>query len=173
MHARHSNTQSQPQMLPQSLPPQEASTPFHHHPPVHSPQVLASTPRSSGIPLPSSHIPKTHSEIQLDIDEAAAEVRDTSMFYRVLNGIRDRQQTRSIASRSRPRSPIEPTSDEHRWENLEEIRGRVSDMSDEWSITGFGENGTAGTMSTTPKTTSPADEEELADDIEGVFDLDL
>lgn len=50
-----------------------------------------STPRSSSIPLPSSHVHRTESEVQLFHDQAAAEERDLNMFYRLVNGIRKRQ----------------------------------------------------------------------------------
>lgn len=50
------------------------------------------TTRSTSIPLPSSHVPRTQSELQLSIDEEAAEQRDARMFYRLVNGIRERQQ---------------------------------------------------------------------------------
>jgi len=50
------------------------------------------TTRSTSIPLPASHVPRTKSELQLCIDEEAAEQRDARMFYRLVNGIRERQQ---------------------------------------------------------------------------------
>ena len=50
------------------------------------------TTRSTSIPLPSSHVPRTQSEMQLSIDEEAAEQRDARMFYRLVNGIRERHQ---------------------------------------------------------------------------------
>jgi len=46
--------------------------------------------------MPRSHIPRTNSEAQLDEDTAAAEFRDLCMFYRVVNGIRDRQASNSM-----------------------------------------------------------------------------
>lgn len=49
--------------------------------------------RSSSIPLPSSHVARTQSEVQLSADQAAAEQRDNHMFYRLINGLRVRQQT--------------------------------------------------------------------------------
>ena len=51
--------------------------------------------RASSIPLPSSHVARTLSEVQLSADQAAAEQRDNRMFYRLINGIRDRHQTAS------------------------------------------------------------------------------
>ena len=47
--------------------------------------------RSEKIPLPSSHIQRTQSEVQLCQEMANAERRDLNMFYRLVNGIRDRQ----------------------------------------------------------------------------------
>jgi len=46
--------------------------------------------RSSSIPLPSSHVARTQSELQLSIDQEVAERRDVDMFYRLVNGIRER-----------------------------------------------------------------------------------
>jgi hypothetical protein len=47
--------------------------------------------RSKTIPMPTYHIPRTKSEVQLHEDMEAAEWRDLCMFYRVVNGIRERQ----------------------------------------------------------------------------------
>lgn len=47
---------------------------------------------SRNIPLPSSHITRTQSELQLSEAVAAAEWQDLCMFYRVVRGIRERQQ---------------------------------------------------------------------------------
>mmetsp|Transcript_20501 Transcript_20501/g.44399 ORF Transcript_20501/g.44399 Transcript_20501/m.44399 type:complete len:233 (+) Transcript_20501:167-865(+) len=66
-----------------------------HLPPPPAPSsesASAGSYRSASIPLPESHIERTHSELQLCLDEAAAEQREILMFYRVVNGIRDRQQ---------------------------------------------------------------------------------
>jgi hypothetical protein len=51
------------------------------------------TGRSQHIPLPISHVHRTESELQLCEDMAVAEHRDVNMFYRVVNGIRDKQMT--------------------------------------------------------------------------------
>jgi hypothetical protein len=51
----------------------------------------ASSRRSQSIPLPSSHVHRTHSEVQLCEDMETAERRDLNMFYRLVNGIRERQ----------------------------------------------------------------------------------
>jgi len=47
--------------------------------------------RSQNIPLPMSHMQRTQSEVQLCVDMETAEQRDLNMFYRLVNGIRDRQ----------------------------------------------------------------------------------
>jgi hypothetical protein len=47
--------------------------------------------KSKSIPLPSSHVHRTQSELQLCEDMETAERRDLNMFYRLVNGIRDRQ----------------------------------------------------------------------------------
>lgn len=47
---------------------------------------------SQAIPLPKSHVARTNSELQLYEDMNAAEWRDLSMFYRVVHGIKQRQQ---------------------------------------------------------------------------------
>ncbi|KAI2498946.1 hypothetical protein MHU86_15574 [Fragilaria crotonensis] len=51
--------------------------------------------RSQTIPMPSYHVPRTNSEVQLHEDTEAAEWRDLCMFYRIVNGIRDRQALHS------------------------------------------------------------------------------
>ena len=63
--------------------------------------------RSAMIPLPSYHISKTESEHQLCEDLAEAELRDLCMFYRVVNGIRERQQP----ARTRPTEKIRDTGE--------------------------------------------------------------
>lgn len=47
--------------------------------------------RSQNIPLPMSHMHRTQSEVQLCEDMKTAEQRDLNMFYRLVNGIRERQ----------------------------------------------------------------------------------
>lgn len=54
--------------------------------------------------MPRSHVPRTNSEAQLDEDTAAAEFRDLCMFYRVVNGIRDRQASNSMGISDQPES---------------------------------------------------------------------
>lgn len=50
------------------------------------------TTGSRSIPLPASHVPRTQSELQLSLDEQAAKIREVNMFYRLVNGIRERHQ---------------------------------------------------------------------------------
>uniref|UniRef100_A0A7S0Y6W0 Uncharacterized protein n=1 Tax=Pseudo-nitzschia delicatissima TaxID=44447 RepID=A0A7S0Y6W0_9STRA len=54
---------------------------------------IDSVQRSKNIPLPLSHKHRTESEMQLCEDMETAEQRDLNMFYRLVNGIRDRQMT--------------------------------------------------------------------------------
>jgi hypothetical protein len=46
--------------------------------------------RSTSIPLPPTHVHRTQSELQLDQDQQVADQRDATMFYRLVNGIRER-----------------------------------------------------------------------------------
>lgn len=52
-------------------------------------------PAAVPTPLPSSHIPRTKSELQLREDIVAAEWADLAMFHRLVNGMRDRHQQTS------------------------------------------------------------------------------
>ena len=63
------------------------------------------TARSSSIPLPSSHVHRTQSELQLRLDQEAAELREMNMFHRLVNGTRDRHSHHS--------SPDDPSSNEY------------------------------------------------------------
>lgn len=129
---------------------------------LHSPFVLGTTIssiRSSSIPLPSSHVTRTHSELQLSLDEEVAERRDANMFYRLVNGIRERhagplgdihldfpeKNTTSIVSTEptsdaqEDSSSAEDSSDTQQWQTLHSTQERVSEgtSNDEWSITGY------------------------------------
>mmetsp|Transcript_26673 Transcript_26673/g.62655 ORF Transcript_26673/g.62655 Transcript_26673/m.62655 type:complete len:233 (-) Transcript_26673:346-1044(-) len=53
--------------------------------------TIENTKKSKNIPLPLSHTHRTQSEIQLCEDMETAEQRDWNMFYRLVNGIRERQ----------------------------------------------------------------------------------
>ena len=67
-------------------------------------QPIAPSPPSASIPLPASHVTRTQSEVQLALDQEAAEHRETLMFYRLVNGIRARQQRISPLSEEAPAS---------------------------------------------------------------------
>mmetsp|Transcript_8882 Transcript_8882/g.19174 ORF Transcript_8882/g.19174 Transcript_8882/m.19174 type:complete len:250 (+) Transcript_8882:2-751(+) len=55
--------------------------------------ISAGSVRSASIPVPDSHHgERTQSQVQLCIDEEAAEQREQMMFYRLINGMRDRHQ---------------------------------------------------------------------------------
>jgi hypothetical protein len=150
--------------------------------------------RSSSIPLPSTHVSRTQSELQLCLDEEVAEQRDTLMFYRLVNGIRERQSSptqdcdetseRSIAGIYHTRlashvevceqnSSLDP-DDTPKWSPLRSGIRQVSDGSshDEWSIGGFDscqhEQPNANAM-----THIALHCEEDDEDDEGVFSLDL
>lgn len=49
--------------------------------------------RSLRIPLPSSYVSRTQSELQLALEQEEAEHRDAAMFYRLVNGIKVRQSS--------------------------------------------------------------------------------
>jgi hypothetical protein len=150
------------------------------------------TSRSSSIPLPSSHVARTQSEIQLCLDEEAAERRDANMFYRLVNGIRKRQSSptrdvdvisseRSIAGiyHSRLASHVEVTEQKYAfdlaetpmWQMLDSTRTRVSESegssNDEWSFSGF--DSYQHEQPNASATVTLHDEE----DDEGMFSLDL
>lgn len=49
--------------------------------------------RSHSIPLPSNHVHRTESEVQLQAGLEAAERRNLRMFYRLVNGVRTQQHS--------------------------------------------------------------------------------
>ena len=53
--------------------------------------------RSLAIPMPTSHIKRTESEIQLYEDKTIAEYRDLCMFNHLIEGIHRRQRSYSLA----------------------------------------------------------------------------
>jgi hypothetical protein len=68
---------------------------------------------SCSIPLPSSHISRTESEMQLAVDIAAAEKRDERMFHRLITGIQARHQKQASSNKPSFRtSRIAPASSE-------------------------------------------------------------
>jgi hypothetical protein len=89
--------------------------------------AIARPSTTGGIPLPSSHVHRTQSEVQLSLDQEAAERRDTSMFYRLVNGIRERQHHHVISSHD------SSTTSEH-LESVQSITGilhtRLADIAD-------------------------------------------
>lgn len=64
----------------------------------HDVAPVAPSPPSASIPLPSSHVARTQSELQLALDQEVAEHRDAAMFYRLVNGIRARQRNDDAAA---------------------------------------------------------------------------
>lgn len=53
--------------------------------------------RSQKIPLPDTHVHRTRSELQLCEDMETADQRDLNMYYRLVNGIRERRSNRCVA----------------------------------------------------------------------------
>merc|ERR1719491_1981131 len=105
-------------------------------------QNIITITRSStkAISLPSSHISRTQSELQLCKDIAAAEWHENCMFDRLVNGMREKQQARRLERRNRSSSnnysPFDTTdittdsnSDRRIERSLENIvRHRYEDM---------------------------------------------
>jgi hypothetical protein len=63
---------------------------------------------SQSIPLPSTYVSRTESEVQLALDVAIAERRDKRMFHRLINGIHERHRRiagKSVASNMAKSSP--------------------------------------------------------------------
>jgi len=75
-------------------------------------QKASETRRSNTIPLPRSHVPRTDSEVQLHEDMAVAEWKDLCMFYRVVNGIRERQNASVQGGVQIAAETFESTSDD-------------------------------------------------------------
>jgi len=93
-------------------------------------QMEQRTPRttSNAISLPPSHISRTHSELQLCEDIAAAEWRDFCMFHRLVSGIREKQANR-LYRRSTHMSMQGEDSDRRIEQSLENIlRQRQEDL---------------------------------------------
>jgi len=160
----------------------------------------ASTPRSSSIPLPRSHILRTESEVQLSHAEAAAEQRDLHMFYRLVNGIRSRQaesqrqetsiphhhQSQPLPSRildGYPQAP-QPANDVFGWQEgprpslslYLQSQGLPVEPVDSWSITGFdcaSNNDMFAPNISSGFSPQQQEEDEVLDEDEGIFTLDL
>ena len=78
--------------------------------------------QTAGIPLPSSHIHRTDSELQLSEGMVVAELRDRCMFNRLVSGIREKQQRHCNLQRqhctqgsraNRRRSAVVPWDDDY------------------------------------------------------------
>lgn len=67
------------------------SSSMDHSSAIETGMPTVESPRSNNIPLPLWHKHRTQSEIQLCEDMETAEQRDFNMFYRLVNGIRERQ----------------------------------------------------------------------------------
>ena len=112
----------------------------------------ASTP----IPLPSTHVRRTESEVRLSDDTAIAEQREVHMFYRLLHGIRRRQESGHGAPSVHLPGALPPrvmdesppgraaASNMFGWQmgGLQPVvqpmsQGPGMDIADSWSITGF------------------------------------
>lgn len=148
--------------------------------------------RSSSIPLPSTHVARTQSELQLYLDEEVAEQRDINMFYRRLNNIRERQDSpyrdidvsseRSIAEISHTRlvshaevyeqnCSFDP-ADIQKWHLGNSTRQVSQSTHDEWSISGFDSSQHEHPNAIATASIALHYEEDHEDD-EGVFSLDL
>jgi hypothetical protein len=145
--------------------------------------------RSQNIPLPSTHVQRTQSEVQFAIDQEAAEERDVHMFYRLVNGIRERQvsphpHTSSEEQQSAQSAERSIASIVHT--RLAPVRsGNTLDASrhhyvsgesntDGWSITGYEVQGQESTGTAAPTAPVPqVDDPEETEDDEGVFEMEL
>jgi hypothetical protein len=149
------------------------------------------TQASHSIPLPSNHVHRTESEVQLQAGLEAAERRNLRMFYRLVNGIRMRQESPKTAPvesyDSWSSAPADANSILFRPENQFSItEGTSLDYeevapadgwqrsssappcvaNDDWSITGFSDHRPLTEIGVL------SDTEDAADD-DGVFDIDM
>ena len=112
---------------------------------------------SAPIPLPLTHVRRTESEVRLSDDQEIAEQREIHMFYRLLHGIRRRQESAAgygasmvhppsaLLPRVMDESPPDPAaSNMFGWQmgSLPLVaqpvaQGPGTDITDSWSITGF------------------------------------
>jgi hypothetical protein len=147
--------------------------------------------RSRSIPLPASHVSRTQSEIQLCLDQAAAEQRDAVMFYRLVRGIRERQRKQQTMYGRPPAMYYVPQQSEpvqYVQEVLKPFGGPVYVQQDGmhpglclvpvnqenddggWSISGFE---SADTSHWPYQTALVGDEDDNSLSEEGIFSLDL
>mmetsp|Transcript_16847 Transcript_16847/g.31510 ORF Transcript_16847/g.31510 Transcript_16847/m.31510 type:complete len:246 (+) Transcript_16847:242-979(+) len=152
------------------------------------------TTRSTSIPLPASHVPKTKSELQLCIDEEAAEQRDARMFYRLVNGLRERQQQKQ--TRDLNPFPCDHYLDQHisrivqaRLTPLEEgdrMRHQVSGTNeistepiaeipqeDAWSISGYDQEEQTPSFPSEDPDEEEYQEKDAYPEEEGLFEMDI
>jgi hypothetical protein len=191
--ALHQDNTNTPSLLP--VDESNTSSPLSPAMPITSKRKSSSSDssRSSSIPLPSTHVARTQSELQLYLDEEVAEQRDLNMFYRLVNGIRERQSSptryldatseRSIAGiyHTRLASHVEGCEQTcsldpdatPKWSSLHSTR-QVSEGSphDEWSISGFDSSQHDQPNANAINNIALHCEEDDEDD-EGVFSLDL
>jgi hypothetical protein len=192
--ALHQDNTNTPSLLP--VDESNTSSPLSPAMPITSKRKSSSSDssRSSSIPLPSTHVARTQSELQLYLDEEVAEQRDLNMFYRLVNGIRERQSSptryldatseRSIAGiyHTRLASHVEGGCEQNssldrdatpKWSSLHSTR-QVSEGSthDEWSISGFDSPRHEQPNANAINNIALHCEEDDEDD-EGVFSLDL
>jgi hypothetical protein len=163
---------------------------------------MARRSTTGSIPLPSSHVHRTQSEVQLSLDQEAAERRDASMFYRLVNGIRERQNVisshdssttsehlesvRSITGILHTRLADLASEDALNDEDTESQQGvttaegihEVSGVADGWSITGYmsshpNHNLTAAAAAASTATMATDAVDKQVDDDDCIFDLDF
>ena len=98
--------------------------------------------RSSSIPLPSSHVHRTSSELQLRLDQEVAEARDLNMFYLMVNGIREKQRANDpdinefIQARMRAIQCPQPQQMTPALNFPTIVKVHATDE-DDWSVTGY------------------------------------
>lgn len=154
------------------------------------------TTRSASIPLPPSHVPRTQSEVQLTIDEEAAEQRDARMFDRLVNGIRERQQqsyamqamhwdnslerslSRIVQARLAPLSESTRSGDHTELPTeivTEHHHDLPHDASDAWSISGYDNEEHDEPLPHKASQGQSLEEEEECpvQDSDGLFEMDL
>lgn len=124
------------------------------------------THRSSNIPLPSSHVHRTASELQLRLEEEVAEARDLNMFYRMVNGIREKQQAKDpvlneflqtrMRDIHRAQSQPDPLKPELNIPSIVKVHSTSGE--DDWSVTGY---------------TAPRHNNDTTEEDDEIFEMDL
>mmetsp|Transcript_19669 Transcript_19669/g.27660 ORF Transcript_19669/g.27660 Transcript_19669/m.27660 type:complete len:158 (-) Transcript_19669:39-512(-) len=122
---------------------------------------MSTIKKSACIPMPSNHIFRTNSELQLCEDIAIAEWRDRCMYNRLVNGVRRRQRHLVDSSQIIPnqiqhkrdfgcyKSGIAPVTRRYAEQNahintvsVAHHQQTIMQRGDDWSIEGFDENST-------------------------------